>query len=69
MRQNILRLPEVKKLTGLSRTTIYVYMKENRFPKHIKLGPRCNGWLEDEVDQWIDSRISTSRPETTGTEH
>ena len=33
----LLRLPEVRKLTGLSQTTIYERVKEGRFPRQIPL--------------------------------
>ena len=59
----ILKLPEVIQVTGLARSTIYLWMKEKRFPTHIKLGERSVGWLEEEVHSWLDQRISESRPE------
>jgi prophage regulatory protein len=53
----ILRLPLVKNKTGLSRSTIYLYIQEGTFPKPINLGPRSVGWLESEVDEWVLRRI------------
>ena len=53
----ILRLKQVKAMTGLSRTTIYRFMSINEFPKQIKLGPKSSGWLIDEVDEWIKRQI------------
>ena len=53
----IIRLKEVKAMTGLSRTTIYRFMSINEFPKQIKLGPKSSGWLIDEVDEWIKRQI------------
>ena len=49
MEQMILRLPKVKAITGLSRSTIYLRMSEGAFPKHISLGSRAVGWLKSEV--------------------
>ncbi|MCP4394608.1 MAG: AlpA family transcriptional regulator [Alphaproteobacteria bacterium] len=57
----ILRLPDVIKTTGLSRSTIYSHIKENLFPSPINLGARCVGWIESEVNDWIQSRIKESR--------
>ena len=57
----ILRLPDVKQRTGLSRSTIYALIKDELFPKHISLGARAVGWLESEVDTWIEDRIKFSR--------
>ena len=59
----ILKLPEVIQVTGLSRSTIYVRMKEKTFPDHVQLGKRSVGWLEKEVQGWLDQRICESREE------
>ena len=48
----ILRLPDVKERTGLSRTSIYRKMKNGDFPNCVKLGA-ASGWKEAEVDQWV----------------
>lgn len=61
MQTTILRLPEVKARTGLSRSTIYARISEGRFPKAISLGDRAVGWLEHEIQEWVDLRISESR--------
>ncbi len=57
----IIRLPDVKDLTGLSRSTIYMRMAEKSFPSSISLGPRAVGWIEREIEEWVESRISLSR--------
>ena len=54
----ILRFPTVIERTGLSRSTIYLKMNEGNFPKQISLGPNSIGWLEEEIQEWIDSRVS-----------
>jgi prophage regulatory protein len=58
---SILRLPRVKEITGLSRSSIYMAIKQGRFPKHIALDGRSVGWLESEVRQWLTDRINASR--------
>ncbi len=55
---SILRLPSVTKKTGLSRSSIYAYLKKGVFPAPIPLGERSVGWLETEVDEWLNSRIA-----------
>ncbi len=57
----ILRLPEVRLRTGLSRSSLYERMHERTFPSSISLGGRNVGWLESEIDGWIDARIQESR--------
>ncbi len=54
---SILRRKQVEKRTGLSRSTIYLYMDEGTFPKPISLGPRAVGWLENEIQDWLAVRI------------
>ena len=61
VRVRILRLPEVQRRTGLSRSTIYVRLDQGRFPKPVSLGARAVGWIESEVDEWIRERIAESR--------
>jgi len=61
VRVRILRLPEVQRRTGLSRSTIYVRLEQGRFPKPVSLGARAVGWIESEVDEWIRERIAESR--------
>lgn len=57
----ILRLPQVKKRTGLSRSSIYLRMANDDFPQTISLGGRSVGWLEQDIDEWIVERIEQSR--------
>ena len=52
----VIRIDKVMELTSLPRSTIYLYIKENKFPKQIKLGERSVAWIENEIIQWIESR-------------
>ena len=61
MSYTILRLPKVKERTGLSRSSIYLYISEGRFPEPISLGARAVGWIEEEIDQWLTEQIESSR--------
>ena len=54
--QRILRLPEVKAKTGFGRSTIYALMANGEFPRSIRIGARAVGWLESDIDQWIETR-------------
>ena len=63
----LIRLHEVLSRTGYGRTSIYRKMDEGTFPKNLKLGApikdptqfdsRAIAWIEEEVDQWVESRI------------
>ncbi len=52
----IIRLPHVKVITGLSRSTIYALIAQNSFPRPIQLSRRAVGWKHSEVMAWIESR-------------
>ena len=47
--------------TGLPRSTIYSKMSLDEFPQTINLGLRSVGWIADEIEEWIQNRIDTSR--------
>lgn len=49
----LIRLPEVMRRVGLSRSSIYKRMSDGRFPKSRSLGPKCAVWIEAEIDDWI----------------
>ena len=57
----ILRMKQVLTRTGLSRATIYDRMNQKSprfdptFPKQVSLGVGSVGWIESELDTWIDS--------------
>ena len=61
MLHTILRLPAVKTSTGLSRSTIYFRIAQGTFPKPVGLGGRAVGWLEAEIQEWLERRIVESR--------
>lgn len=56
-KERFLRLSDVKKRTGLSRSTIYLNISNGTFPKNINLGLRCVAWLESEIEAWMQARI------------
>jgi prophage regulatory protein len=61
MTHNILRLPAVKARTGLSRSTIYLRISDGIFPKPVSLGGRAVGWVEADINEWLDQKIEHSR--------
>jgi prophage regulatory protein len=63
----VLRLPQVCKVTGLCRSMIYQLEAERRFPCRIKLGLRAVGWIEGEVQKWLAIRIERSRGSVSDT--
>jgi prophage regulatory protein len=61
---SFLRLPEVKLLTGLSKSSLYSLIRANSFPAPVRLGPRTVAWVRSEIKQWAAERILDSRAAT-----
>ena len=67
LQKRLIRLPEVINRTGYGRTSIYRKMEDGSFPRCVKLGGpledtnafdcRAIAWIEEEVDQWMESMI------------
>lgn len=51
-----LRLPAVRKISGLSTSTIWRLEREGLFPKRRKIGKRAVGWLLSDVNAWVASK-------------
>ncbi|MDB9958522.1 AlpA family transcriptional regulator [Oceanospirillaceae bacterium] len=54
----LLKIPEVRAKTGLSRSHLYALVQQGEFPKPVKLSERSSAWVESEVDSWIEERIA-----------
>ena len=52
----IVRLPKVRQITGLGRSTIYRLMALKQFPSAVQLGPRAVGWHMSEINAWSENR-------------
>ena len=52
----VIKLSEVKQITTLSTASIYRQIKDNSFPKQIKLGERSSAWFYDEIIQWLEDK-------------
>ncbi len=66
----IIRRKQVEARTGLSRSSIYAKLRHNpkrpndydpSFPKPVGVGSRAVGWVESEIEAWIETRIAASR--------
>lgn len=57
----ILRLPAVMAMLGVSKPTIYLWIKRGAFPAPLKIGPKASGWLLSEIECWLADR-ATARP-------
>ena len=66
----VIRMKELVSKVGYARSTNYALIKEGHFPKPFKLVPngRANGWLEETINDWIDTRKSGLQYEDNGNE-
>lgn len=65
MSHRVIRLPEVMDKTGLGRTTIYRMESSGYFPRSIPLGGKAVGWIEAEIDGWIEKRMDERQGATS----
>jgi prophage regulatory protein len=54
--ETLLRRPEVEARTGLSRSTIYAWLKKGDFPQPLKLGSKAVRWRSSDIKAWLESR-------------
>ncbi|MGZ8219570.1 helix-turn-helix transcriptional regulator [Methylomagnum sp.] len=52
------RLPEVRVITGRSKSQIYA---DTTFPRPIKLSARESAWLHSEVLAWMQTKLEAAR--------
>lgn len=66
----ILRRKQVEARTGLPCSSIYARLKFNpkrpneydpTFPHPVSIGAKAVGWIEAEIDEWIDAQVQKSR--------
>lgn len=58
IQQALIRRKEVERLTALSRSRIYDLLKQDLFPKPVRLGAMSVAWIQAEVFDWIEARIA-----------
>ena len=55
-----LRFPAVRARTGLSRSTIWRLERQGSFPRHRRISRNAVAWVEDEVAEWMRSKLEAS---------
>ena len=58
----VLRKKDVAAKVGLSAVHVMRLAKAGRFPEPFPLGPSSIGWLESEVNDWIEDRARRRKP-------
>lgn len=54
----MLRLPQVLDVTGLCKSEIYKLQAAGEFPMRVRLTARSVGWIESEVQAWLECRVN-----------
>jgi prophage regulatory protein len=57
------RIEDVAEMTSLSKASIYKQIRLGTFPKPIKLDSRTNAWTDEQLEEWVKSRIELSQKE------
>jgi predicted DNA-binding transcriptional regulator AlpA len=56
--ERLIRISEVKRLTGLSTATLYRKISAGDFPRPVQLGAAARAWVLSEIQSWIAKRIA-----------
>lgn len=56
----LLRLPDVTRRAGISRSTLYQYISSGRFPAPVRVGARAVRWRASDVSRWLESLTKTT---------
>jgi prophage regulatory protein len=59
--QSFLRLPEVLRITGKSRTALYDAVKNQEFPAQVRIGKRQVAWSSTAIEKWQQACIQASK--------
>lgn len=54
---DLIRMKEVVRMTGLSRSTLYRLQQLEEFPKAVNLGCRSVAWVRSDINDWIREKI------------
>lgn len=58
--KRFLRHKQVRERIGLGKTALNEKIKRGEFPSPYPLGARAVGFLESDIDAWIDSRVKAA---------
>ncbi|MEF2144883.1 MAG: AlpA family phage regulatory protein [Desulfovibrionaceae bacterium] len=55
--ERLLRLPDVLHLIPVAKSTWWLGVREGRYPRPVKLGPRCSAWRLSDIRRIVDGGI------------
>lgn len=56
MTSRVVRTDELARRLGVTRSTIWRWIREGRLPPKHHYGPNSSGWLESELEEWWSTR-------------
>lgn len=56
MNNQLLRIPQVMELTGLAKSTVWLWVKQGKLPSPIKLSTRVTVWKRSDLEEWINAQ-------------
>jgi len=56
MELEVYRIRELTKLLKVSKETVYLWIRKNKFPKPLKLGARTSVWLKEDIEKWLEEK-------------
>jgi len=56
MNNQFLRIPKVMELTGLAKSTVWLWVKQGKLPSPIKLSTRVTVWKRSDLEEWINAQ-------------
>lgn len=58
--EKLLRVTQVSEALSIGKSTVWLYAKQGRLPKPIKLSERVSVWRESDIEVFVDSIVSGS---------
>ncbi len=60
MSDRLIRRPEVLHLTGMTKSTMYRYISDGRFPRPVSLGDHAVAWRQSDLQKWMNALSNTT---------
>ena len=57
----VLRFPALHAKVGLSKAQVDRLEAAGKFPRRIRIGTRAVGWLEQDVDRWLEDLAASAQ--------
>ncbi|MCD4758958.1 MAG: AlpA family phage regulatory protein [Arcobacteraceae bacterium] len=54
MHDGFIRINDVMSMTGLAKSTVWLWVSQNKLPKPIKLSSRVTVWKKSDINNWIE---------------